>query len=107
MNTHGMPYERWDELMDACTNDEDIQLTEDEIKAGWHFCDDWDGLLVHPDDIEFQHCTCHYMKEFRTKERVKAYEEHVERSKKAMDSLAELDEMLDLLNIPRKNSGNT
>ena len=33
-------------------------LTDAEIKEGWHFCCEWDGLLIHPDDEEAKCCTC-------------------------------------------------
>ena len=49
----GMSPERYAELMRT-----DTHLTEDERKAGWHFCLDWDGMLIHKTDIEMQCCTC-------------------------------------------------
>lgn len=33
-------------------------LTEEEIKEGWHFCPDWDFLLVGPNMPEIQGCVC-------------------------------------------------
>ncbi len=33
-------------------------LTEAEIKQGWHFCPDWDFLLISPDSKEGECCTC-------------------------------------------------
>ncbi len=45
---------RYEQLM----KDEKLQLTEEEIKKGWHFCWDWDGLLVHPDSPEGECCRC-------------------------------------------------
>jgi hypothetical protein len=50
---HGMKIERFNELM----ADEKLQLTRDECKE-WHFCLDWDGLLIHKDDEEFTACSC-------------------------------------------------
>lgn len=35
-----------------------IRLTADEIQAGWHFCLDWDGLLIGPGSPEMEVCTC-------------------------------------------------
>jgi hypothetical protein len=32
-------------------------LTEAEQKE-WHFCWDWDGMLIHKDDPEFECCVC-------------------------------------------------
>jgi len=34
---------RYDELWDS-----DLPLTQEEKDAGYHFCFDWDGLLVGP-----------------------------------------------------------
>lgn len=36
----------------------DLHLTMEEINDGWHFCMDWDGLLIHEDDPEAECCTC-------------------------------------------------
>lgn len=33
-------------------------LTKEEVADGYHFCKDWDGLLVGPDDPEVESCTC-------------------------------------------------
>jgi len=33
-------------------------LTLQEYEEGWHFCWDWDGLLIHKDDVEFSCCSC-------------------------------------------------
>lgn len=34
------------------------QLTETEIAEGWHFCPEWDYMLIHPDFPEAEVCTC-------------------------------------------------
>ena len=39
---------RWEKLMD----DDNAQLTTDEIAEGWHFCREFDGLLVQGDPKE-------------------------------------------------------
>jgi hypothetical protein len=48
-----MTDERWLQLMNSDTE----PLTEQELKEGWHFCPEWDGLLMHrvitPED-----CSC-------------------------------------------------
>jgi hypothetical protein len=49
-----MKYKRWRELM----ADDGHELTEAEIQAGWHFCWDWDGLLIGPGMDEMAHCNC-------------------------------------------------
>lgn len=48
--THPMTPERHSQLM----RNDDLELTEEEIKAGWHFCWEEDGLLRTNDgDIGF------------------------------------------------------
>ena len=37
---------------------EDGVLTSDEILLGYHFCPDFDFLVVGPEDPEHQICTC-------------------------------------------------
>jgi hypothetical protein len=49
-----MNHERWQALM----ADFDAKLTPDELAAGWHFCAEWDGLLVGPGMDELQVCDC-------------------------------------------------
>lgn len=38
--------------------DELLELTQDEIDAGWHFCHCWDGLLIGDKMGELEHCYC-------------------------------------------------
>jgi len=33
-------------------------LTAEELAQGWHFCPDWDGLLVGPNMGELNFCAC-------------------------------------------------
>lgn len=50
-----MTDQRYNELME----DMDKNLTNEEIEEGWHFCWEWDGLLVGPgmeDELEPCHC---------------------------------------------------
>ena len=49
-----MSDERWTALM----RDDGLRLTQTEIGEGWHFCYDWDGLLVGPGTPELESCTC-------------------------------------------------
>lgn len=28
------------------------------MRDGWHFCCEWNGLLIHPTHPEFDACTC-------------------------------------------------
>lgn len=39
---------RYDMLMEG-----DTKLTVQEVKAGWHFCQEWDSLLIGPGMGEF------------------------------------------------------
>lgn len=49
-----MTHERFDALM----TDDALELTPAEIIEGWHFCVEFDGLLVSPRCDEFQCCRC-------------------------------------------------
>lgn len=33
-------------------------LTSEETEAGWHYCPDWDYMLIGPDDAECESCLC-------------------------------------------------
>jgi hypothetical protein len=46
---------RWREL----EKNPDAYLTDAELAEGWHFCYDWNGMLIGPGMIEFDDCcTC-------------------------------------------------
>lgn len=49
-----MTDERYAEIME----DDTVRLTEEEIAEGFHFCPDFDGLLVGPSSPEIDSCTC-------------------------------------------------
>ncbi len=50
-----MTDQRFELLMKSQTE----QLTEAEIAEGWHFCPDWDGLLVQQGDFQAgEFCLC-------------------------------------------------
>lgn len=34
------------------------KLTPEEVSQGWHFCCDWDGLLIGPGMSELEYCDC-------------------------------------------------
>ena len=53
-NLVGMSEERYKALME----DDNLELTPEEIEAGWHFCYDFDGLLVGPGMGEQMFCLC-------------------------------------------------
>jgi dCMP deaminase len=54
-----MTDERWEELM----NNYNSEFTQEEIKQGWHFCHDFDGLLVGPGMGEVHFCRCRFLEE--------------------------------------------
>ncbi len=54
LHTNNMTLERWKELMQSDT----LELTQDEIKQGWHFCPCWDGLLIGEGSMETEFCYC-------------------------------------------------
>lgn len=55
----GMTEERWHELMTEAEIDREWpQLTAEELAAGWHFCPEWDGLLIGPGMEEMNSCLC-------------------------------------------------
>lgn len=96
-NYYGMNFDRYDFLMDSegpC-----VKLNEEELKQGWHFCDEWDGLLIHPDSPEFAVCTCPHMETFRTQERKEYHQNMKEQRQETLNKLAELDEELGLYEI--------
>jgi len=47
-------HERWLSLMEC--KDDSLNLTEEEFNEGWHFCAEWDGLLVGPGMMEYDFC---------------------------------------------------
>jgi hypothetical protein len=49
-----MTDDRWVALM----NDGDSRLTTEEMDRGWHWCWDWDQLLVGPGMMEMDCCNC-------------------------------------------------
>ena len=50
----GMSEVRYKELFNSI----DAKLTDDEIAAGWHWCEDFDGLPVGPGMDELNSCHC-------------------------------------------------
>lgn len=86
-----MPHDRWKYLMQQFTGDESVVLTKEEVEEGWHWCDAWDGLLLHPDNAEFAYCTCEWMEKFRTPERKEKAERYIKRME-ALEELQRLDD---------------
>ena len=48
-----MDIERYKEIQNMQSG-----LTKKEIKEGWHFCLEWDDMLVHPEWEEAKICGC-------------------------------------------------
>jgi hypothetical protein len=42
------------------------QLTLDEISQGWHYCYDWNGLLIGPGNLKMDSCKCKVNKKVHT-----------------------------------------
>jgi hypothetical protein len=51
-----MTDERYSQLMGNL----DLSVTPEEFDEGYHFCMDWDGLLICPSDLEWCACTCDF-----------------------------------------------
>lgn len=49
-----MDITRWEALMHGLE-----KLTNKEVIEGWHFCDDWDYLLIGPEMDEYIECCVH------------------------------------------------
>jgi hypothetical protein len=47
-----------DERYREVNNDQEAKLTEQELADGWHFCPEWDGLLVNSYDEEGEGAAC-------------------------------------------------
>lgn len=47
-----------EERYKALVKNQDLKLTAQEIKDGWHFCFDWDFMLINKTWIENEHCNC-------------------------------------------------
>ncbi len=43
----------------------ELKLTKAEIAEGWHFCPEWDFLLIHPKDTEYKFCLCKEYNKFK------------------------------------------
>jgi hypothetical protein len=52
-----MDHKRYCEIESGIT---DAKLTSEEIAEGWHFCREWDGLLIGPGMPEMEACLCKY-----------------------------------------------
>jgi hypothetical protein len=50
----GMNADRWLEL----ETNPDAKLTKEEVAEGWHFCPDWDFMLIHQHQPEYDACLC-------------------------------------------------
>jgi hypothetical protein len=50
-----MTNERYKDLMDNHTAS---LLTPEEWQEGWHYCPEWDFMLIEPNTPESESCTC-------------------------------------------------
>lgn len=48
-----------DERYYALERSSALPLTPEEIREGWHFCIEWDGMLVGPGMDAFENCCPH------------------------------------------------
>ena len=39
--------------------DYNLKLTPEEVAAGWHFCMEWDGMLINRHHKEGEACFCY------------------------------------------------
>ena len=40
----------------------DLKISEAERNAGWHFCEEWDYMLIGPPMLEWDYCTCKHVR---------------------------------------------
>lgn len=52
-----MTPDRYNALMNWDNTGPELSLTDDEIEQGWHWCGDWDFLLVGP-GMEGEQAAC-------------------------------------------------
>lgn len=57
----GMTIKRWSTL-----NRGDGSLTSEEMNSGWHFCPDWDHMLICKGMPESDACTCNLVNDHVT-----------------------------------------
>lgn len=62
----------------------DEKLTPEEIQRGWHFCCEWDGLLVSPSMDESFPCCC-----YTDQEKEQQVPGYLERKKEHDDEMEE------------------
>ena len=67
-----MKHERWQMLMSFSST----PLTEKELEQGWHFCPDWDGLLIGPGMSELECCRCRRKEAVMNERTLKIYAEN-------------------------------
>lgn len=53
-----MDTERHAAVFDAFLDDDEDVRTPAEVEAGWHFCPEYDYLLIGPGMMEMDHCVC-------------------------------------------------
>lgn len=53
-----MTNERYRQLI----KDPNLNISKEEFEEGWHFCYEWDGLLIGPGMKEMECCLCYNTK---------------------------------------------
>lgn len=77
------------------------ELTQEEVNEGFHYCLEFDGLLVGPGTAEalFCHCDIPKIEEWKASDEAKKLREDIDgrsQNQQCLDKLAELDEELGL-----------
>jgi len=88
-----MNIERYNELWELLVAEKELNLTEEEISAGWHYCQD-QKMLTGPGTIQASYCTCPIkeIEEWKQTEEGLIMIEQL----KALDELVKLAEEMDL-----------
>ena len=60
-----MTPERYKLISTYC--DDKTYLSDEEYAEGWHFCPEWDDLLIDPKSPEFDACVCDDHKHHKAK----------------------------------------
>jgi hypothetical protein len=76
----------------------ETELTEEEVKQGWHFCPDFDDLLIGPGNVEAFVCNCSLssIEEWKKTEEAKELYQNFF-SNRYLDELSKLDQELGLI----------
>jgi hypothetical protein len=93
-----MESERWNAVMNWSGQADEMRLTPAEMDAGWHFCYDWDELLVGPGMMELSCCHCEFDEPARSNVQ-RAKDDEIEKHGKQQAEAAANGTLLDLLDF--------